>query len=103
MTRKLKTLMGRVVWNHKFSFVICLLSLLETLHWSLPAAGEASSPYFFEREVDNFRLFQSSFLLSGDSIVRLASKLAEREQMGVTRRWDEIEGQRWRENQWLET
>ncbi len=103
---KLKMLMGRIVRNHKFSFVICMLSLLETLHWSLPAAGEASSPDFFEREVVNFRLFQSSFLLSGDSIVRLASELAEREQLGpgggAIRRWDELDGQKWRENQWLE-
>jgi hypothetical protein len=83
-----------------------MLSLLETLHWSLPAAGEVSSPDFFEREVDNFRLFQSSFLLSGDSIVRLASELAEREQLGpgggAIRRWDELDGPKWRENQWLE-
>lgn len=61
-----------------FSLAIFLLALFETLHWSL-AAGDINSPDFFEREVDNLRHTQASFLSSGDTIVRIATKLAERE------------------------
>jgi hypothetical protein len=61
-----------------FSLAIFLLALFETLHWSI-AAGDINSPDFFEREVDNLRHTQASFLSSGDTIVRIATKLAERE------------------------
>lgn len=62
-----------------FSAVICFLSLLEAMHWCLSASGDVNCSGFYVREVDNFRLFQSSFLSSGDNVVRLAAEMVERD------------------------
>jgi hypothetical protein len=108
----------RVRIRGPFSLAIFLLALFETLHWSL-AADHINRSDFFEREVDNVRRIQASFLSSGDTIVRIATQLAERETQGrkhcsngdhhqasstsasINRKWSEL-GRRLREEKQLE-